>query len=182
MPGGSGRYRAALKGFMARQISVLVWAFRARGALFDSKSLCPIAQHGLLQEPWAHKGRLPSCALRTEAHCLPAKHAIKSGARTQISALAHPLARRTVTPLCCGSAPPAARRRSAQNSRNTAGTRSVRSQGHSAHTPSKHARPQRTAPHGTKGHNPEFFGPKSSLTRRRRVAVNPRREEAKIAA
>ena len=119
MPGGSGRYRAALKGFMARQISVLVWAFRARGALFDSKSLCPIAQHGLLQEPWAHKGRLPSCALRTEAHCLPAKHAIKSGARTQISALAHPSGRRTATPLGCGSATPAARRRLAPNSAQT---------------------------------------------------------------
>ena len=60
MPGGSERCLAALKGFVARQISVLVWAFRARGALFDSKSLRPIAQHGLMREPWAHKGRLPS--------------------------------------------------------------------------------------------------------------------------
>ena len=64
VPGVSERCWAALEGFVARHISVLVWAFRARGALFNSKSLRPIAQPGLLREPWAYEVRLPSRGLR----------------------------------------------------------------------------------------------------------------------
>ena len=82
MPGGSERCLAALKGFVARQIPVLVWAFRARGALFDSKSLRPIAQPGLLREPWAYKGRLPSHGPRGAHRGAPRSSLLKSpGAR-----------------------------------------------------------------------------------------------------
>ena len=82
MPGGAERCLAALKGFVARQISVLVGAFRARGALFDSKSVCPIAQHGLMREQWAYKGRLPSHGPRGSAPGAPRSCTLKSpGAR-----------------------------------------------------------------------------------------------------
>ena len=182
VPGGSVRCRAARTPLVAADLRPLGRSYTAEGSRLDLNFACSIAPCTLMRELWACKGRLSFYRGRQCAGPGGCEACHKSGARAPISALEYSQRTGTVVPLCCASATPATPRRLAPNSRKPAARSGERSRSarriHAAAAPSA----ARTAPHSTKGHNPEFRGAKSSLTRRRRVAVNPRREEAKIAA
>ena len=155
--------------------------YAREGSRLDLNFVCSIALCTLMRELWASKGRLPFPSRMAVRRAWLAKHAIKA-ALAPISALEICRRTGTVGPFAAPSATPAPRRRLAPNSRKLCTLPGPRSPSARRTEAPPHAQPQRAAWDSAKGHSPEFWGPESSLRRCRRVAVNPRREEAKIAA